>query len=90
MISGQIGRVPLRQQINNFEQTRSYMVNMVGENTTNIILKNAIFSITIGSNDVLNYFQPSIPPFSYKVSPTEFQDFMISNLTVQLKVPNYK
>ncbi|CAI9772123.1 unnamed protein product [Fraxinus pennsylvanica] len=80
-----IGRVPLRQQINNFEQTRSYMVNMVGENTTNTILKNAIFSLTIGSNDVLNYFQPSIPLFGDKVSPTEFQDFMISNLTVQLK-----
>ncbi|KAL2551060.1 GDSL-like Lipase/Acylhydrolase superfamily protein [Forsythia ovata] len=80
-----IGRVPLTQQISNFEQTRSYMVKMVGENTTNIILKNSIFSLTIGSNDVLNYFQPSIPLFSDKVSPTLFQDFMISNFTIQLE-----
>ncbi|XP_062025694.1 GDSL esterase/lipase At5g41890 [Rosa rugosa] len=81
-----IGRVPLREQVNNFEQSRSYMVNVMGERSTREFLKKAIFSITIGSNDVLNYVQPSIPFFSHdKVSPNTFQHFMVSNLTIQLK-----
>lgn len=59
----------------------------MGENKTMEFLKKAIFSVTIGSNDVLNYFQPSIPFFGdHKVSPTMFQDVMVSNLTLQLKV----
>ncbi|CAL9030563.1 unnamed protein product [Prunus brigantina] len=81
-----IGRVPLREQVNNFEQSRSYMVKVMGEKNTMKFLKKAIFSVTIGSNDVLNYFQPTIPVFGNgKVSPNLFQDFMVSNLTIHLK-----
>ncbi|XP_059644177.1 GDSL esterase/lipase At5g41890 [Cornus florida] len=81
-----IGRVPLRVQINYFEESRNYIVNVMGENGTNTFLKRAIFSLTIGSNDILNYFQPSIPFFEEdKVSPTLFQDFMLSNFTMHLK-----
>ncbi|GAB2224505.1 hypothetical protein Drorol1_Dr00005266 [Drosera rotundifolia] len=81
-----IGRIPLKEQVNNFEQTRSYMVGELGEGETNQLLKNAIFSLTIGSNDILNYIQPSIPFFGQnKVQPSLFQEFMVSNLTMQLK-----
>ncbi|XP_062074695.1 GDSL esterase/lipase At5g41890 [Humulus lupulus] len=81
-----IGRVPLREQVNYFEQTRVHMVNTMGDNRTNDLLKKAIFSLTIGSNDILNYFQPSIPFFSHdEITPVMFQDFMVSNLSVQLK-----
>ncbi|KAK6119432.1 hypothetical protein DH2020_046822 [Rehmannia glutinosa] len=75
-----IGRLPLNVQISYFEKTREYMVNIVGENSTSSLLKEAIFSLTVGSNDIINYFQ-----FSGNVSPLAFQDFMISNLTMQLK-----
>ncbi|XVE58162.1 hypothetical protein DITRI_Ditri04bG0148200 [Diplodiscus trichospermus] len=83
----QIGRIPLREQVNNFEQNRNFMVNTMGENRTRELLKKAIFSLTIGSNDILNYVQPSIPFLGHhdKVTPTTFQDFLISNLTIQLK-----
>ncbi|PON37543.1 Lipase [Trema orientale] len=84
-----IGRVPLREQVNYFEQTRAHILNLMGETGTNDLLKKAIFSLTIGSNDILNYVQPSIPFFGHddhdKVTPTMFQDFMVSNLTVHLK-----
>ncbi|TYG91574.1 hypothetical protein ES288_A12G273000v1 [Gossypium darwinii] len=81
-----IGRIPLGEQVSNFEQNRIYMVNAMGENYTRKFLKKAIFSLTIGSNDVLNYIQPSIPFLRHdKVSPTTFLDFMISNLTLQLE-----
>ncbi|KAE8708435.1 GDSL esterase/lipase [Hibiscus syriacus] len=81
-----IGRIPLGEQVNNFEQNRNYMVSAMGENGTREILKKAVFSLTIGSNDILNYVQPSIPFLGHeKVFPTTFLDFMISNLTLQLE-----
>ena len=74
-----------------FEQTRGHIVNVMGENYAKDFLKKAIFSLTIGSNDILNYVQPSIPFFSHdKVAPSTFQDLMVSNLTVQLKVQALK
>ncbi|KAL8539966.1 hypothetical protein ACS0TY_001534 [Phlomoides rotata] len=80
-----IGRVPLSVQISNFEKTRKYMLNAVGENRSRSVLKDAIFSLTIGSNDVLNYFQPPpINPF-LNISPLAFQDIMVSNFTMHLK-----
>lgn len=73
--------------MNYFEQSRNYMVSVIGENRTKEFLKNAIFSLTTGSNDILNYVRPSIPFFGgHKVSPSTFQDYMVSNLTSQLKV----
>ncbi|KAK6948004.1 GDSL lipase/esterase [Dillenia turbinata] len=80
-----IGRVPLRVQVDYFNQSRKYMVNMTGEDGTKVFLEKAIFSLTIGSNDILNYIQPKIPFFGKdKVPPTMFQEFMLSNLTAQL------
>ncbi|KAB2608938.1 GDSL esterase/lipase [Pyrus ussuriensis x Pyrus communis] len=62
-ISDIIGRVPLREQVNNFEESRNNMVKTMGENNTMEFLKKTTFSVAIGFNDVLNYFQPSIPFF---------------------------
>ncbi|GMJ00470.1 hypothetical protein like AT5G41890 [Hibiscus trionum] len=78
-----IGRIPLGEQVNNFEQSRNYMVNAMGENGTREVLKKAVFSLTIGSNDILNYVQPFLG--HEKLFPTTFLDFMISNLTLQLE-----
>ncbi|KAI8546121.1 hypothetical protein RHMOL_Rhmol07G0091800 [Rhododendron molle] len=82
-----MGRIPLGAQIDYFQKSRSYMVSAMGENGTREFLREAILSITIGSNDVLNYFQPSVPFLGEenKVSATAFQDFMVSNFTIQLK-----
>lgn len=83
----QIGRIPLREQVKYFEESRSYMKNVMGENGSNEFLKKAIFSLTVGSNDVLSYVKPSIPFLGHnKVSPTMLQDFMLSNFTIHLKV----
>ncbi|MCD7462509.1 hypothetical protein HAX54_048687 [Datura stramonium] len=80
-----IGRVPLSEQIRNFEQSRRYIVNSMGEENAMKFLKKSMFSVTIGSNDVLNYFQPSIPFLTPEVSPTTFQHFLLSNLTMHLQ-----
>ncbi|CAH1451597.1 unnamed protein product [Lactuca virosa] len=42
-----LGRIPLRKQIDHFEQSRAEMVQTMGENRTQDLLKNAIFSLTI-------------------------------------------
>ncbi|KAH0873690.1 hypothetical protein HID58_071052 [Brassica napus] len=82
-----IGRVPLREQVSYFEKSRDYMVRMIGENGTKEMLKKSMFTITIGSNDILNYIQPSIPFFSQDKLPIGvLQDSMVFHLTTHLKV----
>ncbi|KAG2241415.1 hypothetical protein Bca52824_007871 [Brassica carinata] len=81
-----IGRVPLGEQVSYFEKSRGYMVRMIGENGTKEMLKKSMFTITIGSNDILNYIQPSIPFFSQDKLPTGvLQDSMVFHLTTHLK-----
>ncbi|KAG9154169.1 hypothetical protein Leryth_000647 [Lithospermum erythrorhizon] len=82
-----IGRIPLKQQISYFEETRRKMMSSIGEVKTKELLESAIFSFTIGSNDILNYFQPSLPLFTPRKAspPSAFQDFMVSNFTTLLK-----
>lgn len=64
------------------------MVKTMGENSTQNLLKNAIFSVTIGSNDIITYFLPNLPFVgNYDVSPTTLQDLMVSKMTSHLKVP---
>lgn len=63
------------------------MVRVIGENGTKEVLKKAMFTITIGSNDILNYIQPSIPFFSQDKLPNDvLQDSMVFHLTTHLKV----
>ncbi|KAD5508216.1 hypothetical protein E3N88_15919 [Mikania micrantha] len=81
-----VGRLPLRRQIDNFEVSRGEMVRRMGENGTQEFLKNAIFSLTTGSNDIITYFLPNLPFVgNYDVSPTSLQDIMVSNMTLYLK-----
>lgn len=65
------------------------MVKTIGENGTRDLLKNAIFSLTIGSNDIITYYLLDNLPFigHYDFSPTTLQDTMVSNMTLHLKVP---
>lgn len=66
------------------------MIRIIGENATDELLKGAIFSITAGSNDILEHLRPSIPLFGgSKVPFTVTQDIMVSNLTLHLKVRMY-
>lgn len=83
----QIERIPLGKQVQYFEETRDYLVGTLGENATGKFLRNAVFSIIAGSNDILNYLEPSIPLFEKtKLPPVALQDMMVSNLTLHLKV----
>ncbi|XP_020084951.1 GDSL esterase/lipase At5g41890 [Ananas comosus] len=79
-------RIPLGQQINYFEEARNHMVEKMGENHTSEFLRKAVFSIASGSNDILNYLEPSIPFLGRdKMHASVLQDTMVSNLTTYLK-----
>ncbi|XP_071726080.1 GDSL esterase/lipase At5g41890 [Rutidosis leptorrhynchoides] len=81
-----VARIPLSKQIDSFERNRGEMVKMMGENGTQHLLKNAIFSLTTGSNDIITYFLPNLPFVgNYDFTPTTLQDTMISNMTLHLK-----
>ncbi|OAY84561.1 GDSL esterase/lipase [Ananas comosus] len=73
--------------INYFEETRNHMVEKMGENHTSEFLRKAVFSIASGSNDILNYLEPSIPFLGRDKMPASvLQDTMVSNLTTYLKI----
>ncbi|KAI3792674.1 hypothetical protein L2E82_06562 [Cichorium intybus] len=82
-----VGRIPLRKQIDHFEESRAEMVKTMGENSTQDILKNAIFSLTIGNNDIITYFLPKIPFIGNynEFSHTVLQETMVSHMTSHLK-----
>ncbi|XP_074317652.1 GDSL esterase/lipase At5g41890 [Silene latifolia] len=81
-----IGRIPLPDQVGYFEQTRANIVRLTGGKAAQDAIKNAIFTIAIGSNDILNYVQPFVPLAGKQfIEPEVFQDLILSNLTVQLK-----
>lgn len=77
------------KQIDYFNMTRSYMAKIYGEKSTKQVLEAAIFSITAGSNDLLNFIQPRIPFFQKrKIAPSLLQDLMVANMTIHLQVTN--
>ncbi|KAI3891569.1 hypothetical protein MKX03_033116 [Papaver bracteatum] len=79
------GRINLDAQIDNFANTRKYIISTVNASSSRILLGEAIFFVVIGSNDfIANYFTP-IPLIPLrKVTPEVFVDSMISRLRLQL------
>ncbi|KAL9677766.1 hypothetical protein QQ045_015602 [Rhodiola kirilowii] len=82
-----IERIPLSKQVTDFEQTKSQLVNLMGQQKADELIRRAIFTITTGSNDILNYMQQKfLKSFGdFRVSPSAFQNFLLSNMTMQLK-----
>ncbi|XP_024311478.1 GDSL esterase/lipase At5g41890 isoform X2 [Brachypodium distachyon] len=81
-----IGRVPLGQQISYFEETKAQIVEIMGEKAAAEFLQKALFTVAVGSNDILEYLSPSIPFFGrQKSDPAVFLDTLVSNLAFHLK-----
>ncbi|KAI3923706.1 hypothetical protein MKW98_011336 [Papaver atlanticum] len=78
------GRINLDAQIDNFANTRRYIISTVNA-SSRILIGEALFFVVIGSNDfIANYFTP-IPLIPLrKVTPEVFVDSMISRLKLQL------
>lgn len=76
-------------QVDSFNKTRHQIDNLVGKsNGRDLIMKNSIFSITVGSNDFLNnYLLPLVSVGErIKETPDAFLQDLIRNLRIQLTV----
>jgi len=75
-------------QLDNFATTRQDIISWIGESEAAKLFRSAIFSVTTGSNDLINnYFTPVISTLQRKVvAPEVFVDTMISKFRLQLTV----
>ncbi|XP_010921444.1 GDSL esterase/lipase At4g16230 isoform X1 [Elaeis guineensis] len=80
------GRINLDAQIDNFANTREYIISSLGMPAALSLLRNALFSVAIGSNDIINnYLIPVVSaPERAVVSPEAFVESMISKFRMQL------
>ncbi|CAI8610760.1 unnamed protein product [Vicia faba] len=80
------GRLNFDAQIDYFANTRQDIISCIGVLEALNLLKNALFSVTIGSNDFINnYLAPNVAYFMYKsYSPEIFVTTLISKLQTQL------
>uniref|UniRef100_A0A1J3JE76 GDSL esterase/lipase n=2 Tax=Noccaea caerulescens TaxID=107243 RepID=A0A1J3JE76_NOCCA len=79
-------RINVDAQLDNFATTRQDIIAWIGESAAAKLLRSAIFSVTIGSNDFINnYFTPVVSTVEREVVPPEvFVDSMISKFRLQL------
>ncbi|XP_065863836.1 GDSL esterase/lipase At4g16230-like [Euphorbia lathyris] len=80
------GRIFLDAQLDNFEKTKEEIISHMGAPATLDLLQNALFSVTIGSNDFINnYLTPVLSIPEQKLVPPEvFVGSMISRFRLQL------
>ncbi|KAL5541991.1 hypothetical protein UlMin_009701 [Ulmus minor] len=80
------GRVNMDAQIDNFANTRRDIISNIGYPAAMQLLRKAIFSITMGSNDFINnYFIPFVTIAKQNLLPPEiFVATMISRFRLQL------
>ncbi|KAF3786330.1 GDSL esterase/lipase [Nymphaea thermarum] len=82
-----VGRIGMDVQVDFFNVTRKQVDQLLGPaKAKNYIMKDSIFSVTIGSNDFLNnYLLPVVSVAERLVyTPNQFTDSMITNLRSQL------
>ncbi|XP_020108711.1 GDSL esterase/lipase At4g16230-like isoform X1 [Ananas comosus] len=80
------GRINLDAQIDNFANNRQDIISSLGMLNAMNLLRNALYSFTIGSNDFINnYLTPVLSvPERAVVSPEAFVESMISKFRQQL------
>ncbi|KAL6519766.1 hypothetical protein OROMI_032660 [Orobanche minor] len=85
------GRINLDAQLDNFANTREKIISRIGYASAENLFRNAMFSVTIGSNDFINNYL-SLTPFlssskaqQQLVPPQSFVAAMISRYRSQLK-----
>lgn len=74
------------EQINMFRNSSEQIMQMLGSRAGEELINNAIFSITMGSNDYLNNYLIDGSPSPMLFTPQQFQDTLISTYCQQLTV----
>lgn len=76
------------EQIDYFANTRQDIISSIGGRATRRLLRTALFSVTMGSNDFINnYLTPVLStPLQRTVPPEKFVSFLIARFRSQLTV----
>nr|XP_016462233.1 PREDICTED: GDSL esterase/lipase At4g16230-like [Nicotiana tabacum] len=86
--SGQIfgGRINMDAQLDNFANTRQDIITRIGEPAAIKLIENSLFSVTMGSNDLINnYLTPVLSTAEQlTVPPMKFVGAVISKYRIQL------
>lgn len=82
------GRISFGGQLQNYQNTVSQLVNILGdEDTAANYLSKCIYSVGLGSNDYLNnYFMPQYYSSSSQFTPEQYADELIRQYSQQLRV----
>ncbi|XP_057485605.1 GDSL esterase/lipase At4g16230-like isoform X2 [Actinidia eriantha] len=80
------GRINLNAQMDNFANTRNYIISSIGAPAAMKLLEGSLFPVVIGSNDFLdNYLIPVVSTIKQKlVTPETFVGALISRFRLQL------
>ncbi|XP_058209898.1 GDSL esterase/lipase At4g16230-like [Rhododendron vialii] len=80
------GRFNMDEQIDYFANTRQDIISSIGGPATMRLLRTALFSVTMGSNDFINnYLTPVLStPVQQTVPPEKFVGFLIARFRSQL------
>ena len=84
----QVGRINFDAQLDNFANTKEYIISTIGAPMTMKLLQTALFSVTMGSNDFINnYLVPVVSKVQQNlVSPETFVADLITRYRTQLTV----
>ncbi|KAK8615184.1 hypothetical protein V6N13_068965 [Hibiscus sabdariffa] len=79
--------IPLNRQIKNHKTIISKITRLMGNySATNLLLKQCIYSVQIGSNDYINnYFKPEFYDTSRHFKPSKYATLLVQQLSLQLK-----
>ncbi|KAK8633362.1 hypothetical protein V6N13_014208 [Hibiscus sabdariffa] len=79
--------VPLNEQIKNHKSIISRITRLMqNDSTTDLLLRQCIYSVQIGSNDYINnYFKPEFYETSRSFTPSEYATLLVQQLSLQLK-----
>jgi hypothetical protein len=82
------GRINFDAQIDNFENTRQYIISSLGNQAATNLLNKSLFSVNMGSNDFINNYLIPILSIGQRivVSSDAFIQQLISKYRLQLVV----
>lgn len=80
--------ISLTQQLNNYKEYQSKVVNLVGTGKANAIFSGAIHLLSAGSSDFIQNFY--VNPLLYRTySPQQFSDILITSFSNFIQVSHF-
>lgn len=79
-----VNRIPLWQQISMFRNTTQQIMQLLGPESGAALIRNSIYSVTMGSNDFLNNYLVVGSPSPRLFTPKRFQERLINTYRSQL------